>query len=71
MCVQCPVCSAEDTAVLETRRPGPDSIKRRRACLRCRFRFSTVETITRTPALATAAHLVRQPGPSRESDPVC
>ena len=37
----CPVCNAK-TRILETR-SDEESINRRRECLRCGFRFSTVE----------------------------
>ena len=37
----CPVCNAK-TKILETRSDS-ESINRRRQCLRCGFRFSTVE----------------------------
>ena len=37
----CPVCNAK-TKILETRSDA-ESINRRRQCLRCGYRFSTVE----------------------------
>lgn len=39
----CPICD-QNTRVLESRTTGGNtSIRRRRACLKCNFRFSTVE----------------------------
>lgn len=44
----CPKCNHEDTKVLETRLgKGNHSIRRRRECLACENRFSTVEEIIR------------------------
>jgi transcriptional regulator NrdR family protein len=37
----CPVCGG-DTHILDSR-PSEDSTKRRRECLECMYRFSTVE----------------------------
>ncbi len=46
--MQCPKCSHVDTKVLDTRL-GKDnlSIRRRRQCLSCGYRFSTVEAVLR------------------------
>ena len=44
----CPRCNHEDTKVLETRLgKGNHSIRRRRECLACYHRFSTIEEIVR------------------------
>ena len=44
----CPRCNHEDTKVLETRLgKGNHSIRRRRECLACDHRFSTIEEIVR------------------------
>ena len=44
----CPRCNHEDTKVLETRLgKGNHSIRRRRECLACGHRFSTMEEIVR------------------------
>ena len=44
----CPRCNHEDTKVLETRLgKGNHSIRRRRECLECDHRFSTIEEIVR------------------------
>jgi transcriptional repressor NrdR len=44
--MKCPVCYFEDTKVVDSR-VAPDglSIRRRRECLKCNFRFSTYEEI--------------------------
>lgn len=43
--MQCPFCKSENTKVLETRVQKEHEIRRRRQCLDCRGRFSTVETL--------------------------
>jgi len=44
--MKCPICYYEDTKVIDSR-VAPDglSIRRRRECLKCNFRFSTYEEI--------------------------
>jgi transcriptional repressor NrdR len=44
--MKCPVCYFEDTKVIDSRVAGDGlSIRRRRECLKCGFRFSTYEEI--------------------------
>ena len=44
--MRCPSCRREDTKVIDSRISGAGiSIRRRRACKRCDFRFSTVEEV--------------------------
>jgi len=44
--MRCAVCNHKDTKVIDSRlSQGGMSIRRRRECLKCRFRFSTVEEI--------------------------
>jgi transcriptional repressor NrdR len=44
--MKCPVCLFEDTKVVDSRAASDGlSIKRRRECLKCNFRFSTIEEI--------------------------
>lgn len=45
--LRCPDCGAGNTAVISTRAAGvtTNGIRRRRACARCRSRFTTVELI--------------------------
>lgn len=40
--MNCPVCG-EKTKTIETRHPDPEVVRRRRECLACGYRFSTVE----------------------------
>jgi len=42
--MKCPVCRASDTRVIDSRvAQDGASIRRRRACARCKYRFSTLE----------------------------
>lgn len=44
--MRCPVCHFVDTKVVDSRMTGDGlSIRRRRECMKCDFRFSTVETV--------------------------
>ena len=44
--MKCPVCNYGDTKVIDSRVAGDgSSIRRRRECLKCSFRFSTYEEI--------------------------
>lgn len=43
--MNCPICKSENTKVLETRVQKEHEIRRRRECLDCRGRFTTVETL--------------------------
>ena len=44
--MKCPICYFEDTKVVDSRvAPDGFSIRRRRECLKCNFRFSTYEEI--------------------------
>lgn len=43
--MKCPFCGHADDRVLDTRVQKDGSIRRRRECLECKVRFSTVETI--------------------------
>lgn len=46
--MQCPKCGHPDTKVLDTRTgKGSHSIRRRRQCLDCEYRFTTIEEILR------------------------
>ena len=47
--MKCPICGFEDTKVVDSRPTGDDSIRRRRECLSCRFRFTTYEYIEAGP----------------------
>ncbi|MFZ4403039.1 MAG: transcriptional regulator NrdR [Pseudobdellovibrionaceae bacterium] len=43
--MKCPYCSHSEDRVLDTRIQKEGSIRRRRECLRCKVRFSTLETL--------------------------
>ena len=43
----CPKCSSDDLKVLETRAGKVASTRRRRECLECNHRFSTIEEVLR------------------------
>jgi len=44
--MHCPVCNSTETKVIDSRLSGEGfNVRRRRACEKCSFRFSTIETI--------------------------
>ena len=43
--MHCPSCRSEDSKVLETRSQSAFDIRRRRKCLKCNHRFTTIESI--------------------------
>lgn len=50
--MRCPKCTYQDTKVIESRDAGEgDSIRRRRECLQCGYRYTTYERVER-PNLA-------------------
>jgi len=50
--MKCPKCTYEDSKVVESRDAGEgDSIRRRRECLKCSYRYTTYERVER-PNLA-------------------
>ena len=50
--MKCPKCTHEDSKVIESREAGEgDSIRRRRECLACEYRYTTYERVER-PNLA-------------------
>lgn len=50
--MKCPKCTHQDTKVIESRDAGDgDSIRRRRECLKCGYRYTTYERVER-PNLA-------------------
>ena len=46
----CPKCREADSQVIDSR-DGPDSIRRRRECLCCHFRYTTHEKIENPPVI--------------------
>lgn len=52
--MHCPKCSHTDTKVLDTRMgKGNHAIRRRRQCLKCEYRFTTIEEILREGLMVT------------------
>lgn len=50
--MQCPKCAYAETKVVDTRNAHNDqAIRRRRQCLHCGYRFSTIETMLREGVL--------------------
>lgn len=48
----CPKCQSSQTKVIDSRSVDDDtSIRRRRECLNCGYRFNTYERVERTPLL--------------------
>jgi transcriptional repressor NrdR len=43
--MQCPSCQTPETRVLETRIQATGDLRRRRECLHCKMRFTTIETL--------------------------
>ncbi len=48
--MKCPSCGFDDSKVIDTR-PDDTSIRRRRECLNCHYRFTTYETVEILPLL--------------------
>lgn len=61
--MNCPYCGAEDSKVISTVRDSQESIRRRRECKVCLFRFTTHERI----ALSTPM-LIKQDGNREQFD---
>lgn len=55
--MKCPQCGHLEHRVLETRVHRDEEIRRRRECLHCRLRFSTVETL-----LTQYPHVIKKDG---------
>lgn len=50
--VRCPVCHHDDTKVVDSRAADDGaSIRRRRECLECNYRFTTYERLEHTPLM--------------------
>lgn len=60
--MKCPKCNSEDTKVLEKRNaPDLESIRRRRECLSCNFRFTTYEKAEDTPLIVVKKDGEKEP----------
>ena len=49
--MKCPNCGATDSRVIDSRPTDNNSIRRRRECLDCKWRFTTYEVIDTVPIL--------------------
>ena len=59
--MKCPFCGSLDSKVIDSRHiEESNSIKRRRECLTCGKRFSTIEKIETTPLMVVKKNGVRQ-----------
>ncbi len=47
--MKCPVCGCPDSKVVDSRPTEHSTIRRRRECLSCKYRFTTYEAIEVTP----------------------
>lgn len=60
--MRCPYCGSLDDKVMESRTLGTgDSIRRRRECLSCGYRFTSYERIEEKPLMAVKRDGRRQP----------
>lgn len=60
--VQCPVCHADDTKVVDSRvAEEATAIRRRRQCLSCAHRFTTFERVDHAPLTVVKSHGGREP----------
>lgn len=60
--MKCPRCGRDSDRVLETRISQAGSVvRRRRECSKCRFRFTTYETIERMPLIVVKRDGTREP----------
>jgi transcriptional repressor NrdR len=60
--MKCPACGYSDNKVLDTRSIDDDkSVRRRRECLKCQYRFTTYETIETAPLMVCKRDTTREP----------
>jgi len=60
--MKCPRCGKDSDRVLETRPSQAGSVvRRRRECTKCRFRFTTYETVERVPFVVIKRDRTREP----------
>ena len=60
--MKCPRCGEDGDRVLETRTSQAGSVvRRRRECGKCRFRFTTYETVERMPLVVIKRDRTREP----------
>lgn len=61
--MRCPYCQAEDTKVIDTTHDSHGGIRRRRECIQCGQRFSTLER-----AILATPLIIKQDGTREEFD---
>jgi len=60
--VHCPVCRADDTKVVDSRLAHEGaSVRRRRQCLSCAYRFTTFERVEEVPLVVVKSSGAREP----------
>jgi transcriptional repressor NrdR len=60
--MRCPVCSFDDSKVVDSRAAEDGAaIRRRRECLRCQHRFTTYERVEEVPLVVVKRSGVREP----------
>ena len=59
--MKCPACGYFDSKVVDSRPTDDSSIRRRRECLKCGYRFTTYEEIDRDEVLVVKRDGSRQP----------
>lgn len=60
--MKCPYCGYEDSKVVDSRPADEgESIRRRRECLQCSKRFTTYETVEKTPVMIIKRDNTREP----------
>ena len=60
--MKCPACGYTENKVIDTRPVDDDkSVRRRRECLKCQFRFTTYETIETIPLMVVKRDNSREP----------
>lgn len=60
--MHCPSCDADDTKVVDSRLAEEGaSVRRRRRCLRCSFRFTTFERVEEAPLVVVKSDGEREP----------
>ena len=60
--MHCPVCRADDTKVVDSRLAHEGaSVRRRRQCLSCAYRFTTFERVEEVPLVVVKSNGAREP----------
>lgn len=60
--MKCPACGCSENKVLDTRSIDDDkSVRRRRECFKCLYRFTTYESIETTPLMVCKRDNTREP----------